>query len=65
MFKMGGDYADRTQTHLVDLLLPKQEGDGSWESPHGGERGIGRIYSTSLGVLALTIDYRYLPIYQR
>ena len=65
MFKMGGEYADRTQTHLVSLLLPAQEVDGSWESPHGGERGIGRVYSTSLAVLALTIDYRYLPIYQR
>ncbi len=65
MFKMGGDYASQTQQHLVNLLLPKQEVDGSWESPHGGERGIGRVYSTSLAVLALTIDYRYLPIYQR
>jgi hypothetical protein len=65
MFKMGGQYAEETHEHLVNLLLPRQEGNGSWESPHGGERGHGRIYSTTLGVLALTIEYRYLPIYQR
>lgn len=65
MFKMGDRYAERTHERLVNLLLPRQDGNGSWESPHGGERGIGRIYSTSLGVLALTIEYRYLPIYQR
>jgi hypothetical protein len=65
MFKMGGDYADQTHRHLVNLLLPAQEADGSWSSRHGTERGVGRIYSTTLAVLALTVEYRYLPIYQR
>ncbi len=65
MFKMGGDYAQRNHRHLVDMLLPMQDANGSWESPHGQERGCGRVYSTGLGVLALTVEYGYLPIYQR
>jgi hypothetical protein len=65
MFKMGGEYADQTHRHLVRLLLNRQDRNGSWESPHAGERSVGRIYATSLAVLALAIEYRYLPIYQR
>jgi hypothetical protein len=65
MFKLGGRYADATRRSLVEFLLPEQNSDGSWESPHGGERTHGRVYATSLAVLALTIEYRYLPIYQR
>lgn len=65
MFKLGGRYADATRRSQVDFLLPEQNSDGSWESPHGGERTHGRVYATSLAVLALTIEYRYLPIYQR
>jgi hypothetical protein len=65
MFKMGGRYADETYDRLMDLLIPDQDADGSWESPHGSERGIGRVYSTTMAVLALAIEYRYLPIYQR
>lgn len=65
MFKLGGRYAERTRERLVEYLLSQQNSDGSWESPHGGERAHGRVYSTTLAVLALTIEYRYLPIYQR
>lgn len=65
MFKMGGDYAERSHAHLAEILLPLQEADGSWWSPQGTERGHGRIYATSMAVLGLTVDYRYLPIYQR
>lgn len=65
MFKLGGRYADRSRRALVDYLLPEQNADGSWESPHGGERTHGRSYATALAVLALAIEYRYLPIYQR
>lgn len=65
MFKLGGRYAEGSRTALLRYLLPEQNSDGSWESPHGGERTHGRAYATSLAVLALTIEYRYLPIYQR
>ncbi|MFO1092439.1 MAG: prenyltransferase/squalene oxidase repeat-containing protein [Planctomycetaceae bacterium] len=65
MFKLGGRFADGSRRALVQFLLPEQNSDGSWESPHGGERTHGRVYATSLAVLALAIEYRYLPIYQR
>jgi hypothetical protein len=65
MFKMGGDFSEFYQQHLADILLDVQDPDGSWLSNHGTERGAGRIYATSMAVLALTVEYRYLPIYQR
>ena len=65
MFKIGGDVADRHHQMLVDLLLPLQDDDGGWTPSHGSERQAGRIYSTATTVLALTVEYRYLPIYQR
>ncbi|WP_437230702.1 prenyltransferase/squalene oxidase repeat-containing protein [Planctomicrobium sp. SH661] len=65
VFKLGGESAASNYQHLVDILLPIQQGDGSWEPQHGSEKQAGRIYTTSLTVLALTVEYRYLPIYQR
>lgn len=65
MFKMGGEYAERNYRRLMHLLLRSQRQDGSWEAESGSERGIGNTYSTSMSVLALAIEYRYLPIYQR
>jgi hypothetical protein len=63
--KIGGDAASENYRHLVDILLPIQQEDGSWEPRHGSEKQAGRIYTTSMTVLALTVEYRYLPIYQR
>ena len=37
--------------------------NGSWIG--GGDGGYGPNYSTAMCVLALTVEYRYLPIYQR
>jgi hypothetical protein len=65
MYKIGGDHARETSLRLQNILLPAQEADGSWSPGHGSERNAGRIYATSLAVLALAIDYGYLPIYQR
>ncbi len=63
MFKMGGDYWKQTQPHVESQLLSTQERNGSWLGH--SERRYGRNYCTSMAVLALAIDYRYLPIYQR
>jgi hypothetical protein len=38
---------------------------GYWDPEDGTERQAGKVYSTSLSVLALAIEYGYLPIYQR
>jgi hypothetical protein len=65
MSKLGGKFAERTQERLRELLLPAQDPDGSWSPKHGSEQPAGKVYATSMAVLALTVDYRYLPIYQR
>ena len=65
MFKIGGEIADLNHEHLVGLLLPMQDDDGGWTPKSGSERQAGRIYATTLSVLALAVEYRYLPIYQR
>ena len=65
MFKMGGDYAAFSREHITTLLLQEQKPDGSWLSDHSTERRVGPVYSTSLAILALAVDYRYLPSYQR
>lgn len=65
MAKLGGQYAERTRTQLRELLLAAQQPDGSWMPKHGSEHGAGKVYATSLAILALTVEYHYLPIYQR
>lgn len=65
MFKMGGDYWEKTRDHLTPKLLEIQEADGNFPAQDASERRQGGVYTTSLAVLALAIDYRYLPIYQR
>jgi len=65
MYKMGGKYWEDARKHLFSVLLEKQEADGSWSSDNASERRQGQVYTTSMAVLALAIEYRYLPIYQR
>lgn len=69
MFKMGDQpdgkqYWSETKANNFRILLDEQNGDGSWLS-HRGERRHGRIYCTCMAVLALAVEYQYLPIYQR
>jgi hypothetical protein len=65
MFKVGGRYWERTKANTIDSLLPNQEANGSWWNKLGGERHHGPVYSTTMAVLALAVEYQYLPIYQR
>ncbi len=65
MFKIGERYWDETRDHLTDILLRTQNEDGSWLAEHGSERSAGKVYCTSMSVLSLAVEYRYLPIYQR
>jgi hypothetical protein len=64
MFKMGGDYWERTRDHVGETLLADQNNDGTW-TPRNNEGRGGIVYATSLSVLALAVEYQYLPIYQR
>jgi hypothetical protein len=65
MFQLGGNYWDVYRPRLHELLLPNQRDDGAWVGFDGEARRVGPNYSTALGVLALTVEYRFLPIYQR
>jgi hypothetical protein len=64
MFKVGGRYWESTRDHLVPILLDNQSADGSWTG-RSSDAGHGPVYCTSMSVLALAVEYRYLPIYQR
>jgi hypothetical protein len=51
---------------LEKILVDHQNQDGSWSEPPGGNEGDhGKIYMTSLAVLALTVNRHVLPAYQR
>lgn len=65
VFKVGGEQWDAFRAHLYPILLEEQGNDGSWLASHGGERAAGKVYCTCMAVLALAVEYRYLPIYQR
>ena len=65
MFQMGDKYFLAYYPKLVTILLDHQDKDGSWLSADGNDRSGGRNYCTAMGVLALAVEYRYLPIYQR
>jgi hypothetical protein len=65
LFQVGDDAFRPYQAKLVPILLQHQEPNGSWLSADGNDRSGGRDYCTAMAVLALAVDYRYLPIYQR
>jgi len=62
MFQMGGKYWEFYRPRLEALLLSLQKEDGSW--PVAGARA-GPVYPTAMSVMALSVKYHYLPIYQR
>lgn len=59
-FQIGGRYWNEYANWMYATYLKKQSDDGSWNS-----REAGRIYGTTMMVLAFTVPYRQLPIYQR
>lgn len=60
-FQLGGNYWEFFRPKLHDVLLKNQNPAGFWTS----NDGYGPNYATAMGVLALTVEYRFLPIYQR
>ncbi len=65
MFKRGGDSWKNTRPILFADILSHQSAEGQWETSNGNEAIGGPVYMTSMAVLALTVEYEYLPIYQR
>ena len=65
MYKRGGDDWANARPLLFQELMSNQSPDGSWQSGNANEAPWGRIYCTAMAVLALSVEYEYLPIYQR
>jgi hypothetical protein len=63
-FQLGGNYWSVYRPRLHEVLLRNQNGSGYWEGASADAR-YGRAYCTAMAILALTVEYRYLPIYQR
>lgn len=65
MHQRGGQQAKSARRIVSELLLDRQQPDGSWVAPGGEEAGAGKVYTTSMAMLSLSVGYHYLPIYQR
>ena len=65
MFQLGDEHWEQFGATLYDLLLQMQKDDGSWPDAGGNEGQGGPAYSTAMAVLAMSVAYRQLPIYQR
>ncbi|MEO2017616.1 MAG: prenyltransferase/squalene oxidase repeat-containing protein [Fuerstiella sp.] len=65
MYKVGGDEWQLARPVLYESVLDLQHPAGFWQPIHGSERGAGNTYATAMSLLALCIEYGYLPIYQR
>lgn len=60
MFQIGGHHWSGYADWMYGHYLGTQKSDGSWDS-----REAGPVYGTAMMVLAFTVPYRQLPIYQR
>jgi hypothetical protein len=69
MFQVGGKFWEWYRKYLHWLLLhPEahaQQPGGFWTGVSGDDQNAGTSYCTAMAVLALTVEYRFLPIYQR
>lgn len=65
MYKVGGQEWQTARPALYRAALDLQNPSGYWAPGDGSEGRAGRVYATSMCVLALAIEYGFLPIYQR
>jgi len=65
MFQLGEDHWEKFGEYMYETLLKMQSDNGSWPEGSGNENRAGRCYSTAMAVLAMSVAYRQLPIYQR
>lgn len=65
MFQLGGKFWETWAAAMYPMMLKQQQPDGSWPQGVGNEATAGPCYSTAMGVLALSVSCRQLPIYQR
>ena len=62
LFQLGGEYWKSFEKWMHSEFLRRQRPDGSWCGQ--GDEG-NPVYATAMTVLAFTVPYRMLPIYQR
>ncbi len=67
MFQLGDGFWKDYRPILHTLLLQElpQRANGSWRGRGWDDRSFGPNYCTAMAILALTVEYRFLPIYQR
>lgn len=59
LFQIGGDYWMEFSPWMYETWLKRQSPEGAWSCE------VSPAYSTAMVVLAFTVPYRQLPIYQR
>jgi hypothetical protein len=64
-YHLGGNYWESINRTITSILLSKQDAGGGWRPVSGSDSSGGDSYCTAMAVLALTVPYRYLPIYQK
>ncbi len=67
MFQLGDNYWLQYRKKLHDLLLSANapRANGAWYGKGFDDQEYGPAYATSMAILALTVEYRFLPVYQR
>ncbi len=65
MFQLGEEKWDKFAPKIYGTLLKLQKEDGSWPNVSQQENQPGPCYATAMAVLALSVTYHQLPIYQR
>jgi hypothetical protein len=64
-FQLGGQYWNSYREQLHKVLFANMSDSGGWYGRDSEGRIYGPNYCTAMGVLALAVEYRFLPIYQR
>jgi hypothetical protein len=70
-YQAGGATWNDWHPKVRELLLSKQNGDGSWDVPPGtvesneGVVGLNKVYWTAMATLVFEIYMHFLPAYQR
>jgi hypothetical protein len=64
-YHLGDKYYRDGYPKLRDALLASQGPEGTWPVGSGQEQVAGEAYRTSMAVLALSVPYRYLPLFQK
>ncbi len=62
MFQKGGEDWQLWRKKMLETVLPIQNEDGNW--PTRGSSG-GQTYATAMAILALEVEWKLLPIFQR